>query len=70
MTPARVIALNPTGLKDALEARLAELSDLLHRLTTEKAILREELQFLRAGSKSAMEVKAALVARGVGLRET
>jgi len=66
MTAAHVIALNPIGLKTALEARVAELSALLHRLTTEKTILQEELRFLRGG-KSAMEVKAALAARGVGL---
>ena len=35
MTPAHVIALNPNGLKTALEARVVELSDLLQRLTTE-----------------------------------
>lgn len=66
MTPAHVIALNPSGLKSALEGRVVELSDLLHRLTTEKAILQEELRLLRAG-KSAVEVKAALAARGVAL---
>jgi hypothetical protein len=66
MTPAHVSALNPNGLRTALEARVVELSDLLHRLTTEKAILQEELRFLRVG-KSAADVKAALAARGVGL---
>ena len=47
MTAAQVaIALNPT--KETLGRRVAELSDLLHTLTTELAIL----PLLRAGRKS------------------
>ena len=48
MTAAQVIALNPTAFKETLESRVAELSDLLHTLTTELAIL----PLLRAGRKS------------------
>jgi len=61
MTPAQVIALNPTVFKETLEHRVKELSDLLHVLTTEQAILKDELQLLRAGHKSSLEVKAALL---------
>ena len=66
MTPAHVIALNPSGLKTALEARVVEVSDRLHRLMAEKTILQDELRFLRVG-KSAAEVRAALIARGIEL---
>jgi hypothetical protein len=48
MTAAQVIALNPTDFKETLERRVAELSDLLHTLTTERAILQSELRLLRA----------------------
>jgi hypothetical protein len=65
MTPVQVIALNPTPLKETLERRVAELSDLLDALTTELAILRRELQLLRAGHKSSLEVKAALITREI-----
>jgi len=61
MTPAQVIGLNPTVFKQTLEHRVAELSDLLHVLTTERALLEGELRLLRAGQKSSLEVKAALL---------
>ena len=62
MTAAQVaIALNPT--KETLGRRVAELSDLLHTLTTELAILQTELRLLRAGHKSSLEVKVALMTR-------
>ena len=71
MTQAQVIALNPTAFKETLERRVAELSDLIARpgpvpgpfdsLATDRAILEEELRLLRAGQKSALEVKVALV---------
>ena len=61
MTAAQVIALNPTAFKETLESRVAELSDLLHTLTTELTILQSELRLLRAGHKSSLEVKAALM---------
>jgi hypothetical protein len=67
MTPAQVIALNPIDLKEALERRAAELSDLLHALTTERAILSGELRLLRAGQKSAVEIRAALIARHISI---
>jgi hypothetical protein len=67
VTAAQVIALNPTAFKETLERRLAELSDLLHTLTTERAILQSELRLLRAGHKSSLEVKAALIARKVSV---
>ena len=65
MTAAQVIALNPTAFKETLERRVAELSDLLHTLTTELAILQSELRLLRAGHKSALEVKAVLMTREI-----
>jgi len=67
MTAAQVIALNPTALKETLESRVAELSDLLHTLTTELAILQSELRLLSAGHKSSLEVKAALMTREVSV---
>jgi hypothetical protein len=67
MTAAQVIALNPTDFKETLERRVAELSDLLHTLTTERAILQSELRLLRAGHKSSLEVKAALTAREIAV---
>jgi hypothetical protein len=67
MTAAQVIALNPTAFKETLERRVAELSDLLHTQTTERAILQSELRLLRAGYKSALEVKAALMAREISM---
>jgi hypothetical protein len=67
MTAAQVIALNPTAFKETLERRVAELSDLLHTLTTERAILQSELRLLRAGHKSLVEVKAALTAREISV---
>jgi hypothetical protein len=67
MTAAQVVALNPTAFKETLERRVAELSDLLHTLTTERAILQSELRFLRAGHKSSLEVKAALMAREISV---
>ena len=59
--PTQIVALNPTVFKETLEHRVAELSDLLHALTTERAILVGELRLLRAGHKSSLEVKAALL---------
>jgi hypothetical protein len=77
MTQAQVIALNPTAFKETLERRVAELSDLIARpgplprpfdtLATERAILEEELRLLRAGQKSALEVKVALVTREISI---
>ena len=77
LTPAQVIALNPTAFKATLERRVAELSDLIARpgplpghfdtLATERAILAEELRLLRAGQKSALEVKVALVTREISV---
>ncbi len=65
---AQVIALNPTAFKETLERRVAELSDrLLHTQTTELAILRSELRLLRAGHKSSLEVKAALLTREISV---
>jgi hypothetical protein len=65
LTPAQVIALNPTALKETLERWVADLSDRLHALTTELAILQSELRFLRDGYKSSLEVKAALMTREI-----
>ena len=65
MTEAQVIALNPTAFKETLERRVVELSDLLHTLTTELAILQSELRLLRAGHKSSLEVKAVLMTREI-----
>ena len=67
MTAAQVISLNPTVFKETLERRVADLSDLLHTLTTELAILHGELRLLRAGHKSSLEVKAALATRGISV---
>jgi hypothetical protein len=67
MTSAQVIALNPTVFKETLERRVADLSDLLHTLTTELAILQDELRLLRAGHKSSLEVKAALMTREISV---
>lgn len=67
MTLAQTIALNPTAFRATLECRVAELSDLLGAMTTELAILTTELRFLRAGRKSALEVKAALMTRAISL---
>ena len=67
MTAAQVIALNPTDFKETLERRVVELSDLLHTLTTERAILQSELRLLRAGHKSPLEVKAALATREISV---
>ena len=64
---AQVIALNPTAFKETLERRVAELSDRLHTETTELAILRSELRLLRAGHKSSLEVKAALMTREISV---
>jgi hypothetical protein len=67
MTAAQVIALSPTAFKETLERRVAELSDLLHTLTTERAILQSELRLLRAGHKSSLEVRAALTTRKISV---
>ena len=67
MTPARVIALNPTAFTETLAHRVAELSDLLHSLTTERAILQGELRLLRAGHKSTSEVEAVLMRKGISI---
>jgi hypothetical protein len=67
MTPAQAIALNPTAFKETLESRVAELSALLHTLTTELTILQSELRLLRAGHKSSLEVKAVLMTREIDL---
>ncbi len=67
MTAAQVIALNPTAFKETLEGRVAELSDLLHTLTTELATLQSALRLLRAGHKSSLEVKAALMTREIAV---
>jgi hypothetical protein len=61
VTPAQVVGLNPTVFKQTLEHRVAELSDLLRALTTERTILESELRLLRAGHKSSLEVKHALL---------
>jgi hypothetical protein len=63
MMAAQVVALNPTPFKETLESRVAELSDLVATLTTELGILQSELRFLRAGRKSSLEVKAAIMTR-------
>ncbi len=65
MTAAQVIALNPTAFKETLERRVTELSDLLHTVTTELAILQSELRLLRAGHKSSLEVKVVLMTREI-----
>lgn len=44
MTAAHAIELNPTAVKQTLEKRVAELSDLLHTLATVLAILRSDLR--------------------------
>lgn len=67
MTPAQIISLNPTAFTDTLARRVAELSDLLHSLTTERAILEGELRLLRAGHKSTLEVKAVLMTRDISI---
>jgi hypothetical protein len=61
MTPAQVIGLNPTVFRQTLEHRIAELSGLLRSLSAELAILEGEVRLLRAGHKSALEVKHALL---------
>lgn len=67
MTAAQLIALNPTPLRETLESRVAELSDRLHTLTTELAILQSELRLLRTGHRSSLEVKAALMTRQISV---
>ena len=67
VTPAQVVALNPTAFKETLARRVAELSDLLHSLTRERTILEDELRLLRAGHKSVLEVKAVLIAREISI---
>jgi hypothetical protein len=67
MTPAQFIGLNPIAFQETLERRVDELSDRLHTLTTELAILQRELRLLRAGHKSSLEVKAVLMAREISV---
>ncbi len=67
MPPAPVIALNPSAIKETLERRAAELSDLLDALTTDLTIWQSELRLLRAGHKSSPEVKPALMTREISL---
>jgi poly(3-hydroxyalkanoate) synthetase len=67
MTPAQFITLNPTAFKETLERRVEELSDRVHTLTTELAVLQRELRLLRAGHKSSLEVKAVLMAREISV---
>lgn len=67
MMPAQFLTLNPSAFKETLERRVEELSDRVHTLTTELAILQRELRLLRAGHKSSLEVKAVLMAREISV---
>jgi hypothetical protein len=60
--PTPAIPLDPSALTAALERRIAELSERLHAMTTERSILADELRLLRAGQKSAAEITATLAA--------
>lgn len=64
---APAIGLDPGALIATLEHRVAELSTRLHAMTTERALLGDELRLLRAGQKSAVEVTAALAARRMSI---
>jgi hypothetical protein len=61
------IQLDPSALTAALERRIAELSERLHAMTTERSILADELRFLRAGQKPAVEITATLATRGISM---
>lgn len=63
MTAAQAIALNPTAVKQTLEKRVAELSDLLHTLATVLAILRSDFDSQRAWHKSSLEATTAPMTR-------
>ena len=65
--PIPAIQLDPSALTAALERRLAELSEGLHAMTTERSILADELRLLRAGQKSAVEITATLATRGISM---
>jgi hypothetical protein len=65
--PTPAIELDPSALTVALERRIAELSERLHALTTERSILADELRLLRAGQKSAVGIKATLAMRRISM---
>jgi hypothetical protein len=60
---------NPTAFKETLESRVAELSDLLHTLTTVLALLQSDLRLptRRAYRESSLEVKAAFMTREISV---
>jgi hypothetical protein len=51
----------------ALERRIAELSEQLHAMTTERSILADELPLMRAGQRSAAEITATLAMRRISM---
>ena len=55
------------ALARALERRIAELSEQLHAMTTERSILADELRLMRAGQKSAAEITATLAMRRISM---
>ena len=65
--PTPATSLDPSALTAALERRIAELSERLHAMTTERSILADELRLLRAGQKSAVEITATLATRRISM---
>ena len=59
--------LPSNALASALERRIAELSEQLHAMTTERSILADELRLMRAGQKSAAEITATLAMRRISM---
>ena len=59
--------LPTSALASALERRIAELSEQLHAMTTERSILADELRLMRAGQKSAAEITATLAMRRISM---
>jgi hypothetical protein len=66
-TSIPAISLDPSALTAALERRIAELSEHLHAMTTERSILADELRLLRAGQKPAVEIMATLATRRISM---
>ena len=59
--------LDPSVLAISIERRIAELSEQLHAMTTERSILADELRLMRAGQKSAAEITATLAMRRISM---
>jgi hypothetical protein len=61
------LELPSSALARALERRIAELSEQLHAMMTERSILADELRLMRAGQKSAAEITATLAMRRISM---